>query len=149
MVRVWQGRERLLYARTALPLRLCYVHGALSTTLPSLCDDHDTSRTHWRRSHYALNRSCRCLPRPCTFVVGYHCGFPTSRDLNINTRFNFSDTHFCFDNDTVKTNSVQTSELLLPLCLLQGQLALLNEHFTLLTPSVDNHFTMFLPPRKK
>ena len=82
-----------------------------------------------RRSHYALNRFYRYLPRPCTFVVGSQCVFVTSSDSSINTRFSFSshqsDTHFCFNNDTVNMDSVQNPELLLPICLLQGQQALL------------------------
>ena len=56
----------------------------------------------------------------------------TSWDSGINTRFYFSDTHFCFNNDTVNMDSVQNPELLLPLCLLQGQQALLNEQVALL-----------------
>ena len=121
----------LLYALTALLLGPCYVHGILSTTLPHLCYDHGTSMPHWRL-HYILYRFCGCLPRPCTFVVGSHCIFVTSRDLSINTRFNFSETHFCFNNDIVNMNSLQNSELLLPLCLLQGQQALLDEQVALL-----------------
>ena len=87
----------------------------------------------WRGSHYALIKFRQCLPHPCTFVVGSHYVFVTSRDLSINTRFNFSETHFCFNNDTVKMNSVQNSELLLPLkCLLQGQQALFDKQVALL-----------------
>ena len=131
-MQVWQGRERLFYALTALPLRSCCVHGVLSTTLPCLFYDHGTSMPRWRRSQYTLYTFCRCLPRPCTFVVGSHCVFVTSRDLSINTKFNFSDTNFCFNRYTVNVNSAQNSELLLPLCLLQGQQALLDENVTLL-----------------
>ena len=54
------------------------------------------------RSHYALalNNVCQCLPRQCTFVVGSHCVFVTSRDLSLNTRIIFSTTRICFNNDT-------------------------------------------------
>ena len=131
MVRAWQGRERLLYDLTALPLRPCYVHGVLSTTLPRSCYDHGTSMPRWKWSHYALNMFCRCLARPFTFAVGFHCVFVTSRDLSINTRFNFSDIYFCSNNDTVNMDSLQNPELLLPLNLLQGQQALLNEQVAL------------------
>ena len=68
-------------------------------TLLRLCYGHGTSLARWRRSHYALNRLCRCFPRPFTFLVVSHCVFVTSRDLSINTKFGFSDTHFCFNND--------------------------------------------------
>ena len=91
----------LFYALTTLPLRPCHVHGTLSTTLPRLCYDYGTSMPRWRRLHYSLNMFCRCLPRPCTITVGSHCVFVTSRDLSITTRFNFSDTRFCFNNDIV------------------------------------------------
>ena len=46
-----------------------------------------TSLLRWRRSHYALNRFCRCLPRPCTFEVGSYCVFVTSRDWNIQCKY--------------------------------------------------------------
>ena len=41
-----------------------------------------------------LNRFCQCLPHPFTFIIGSHCIFVMSRDLSINIRINFSDTHF-------------------------------------------------------
>ena len=85
----------------------------------------------WRRSHYAPNRFGRCLQRPCTFVVGSHCVFVTCRNLSINTRFGFSDTHFCF-NTISQHEHVHNSELLLSLCLLRGQQALLDEQFVFL-----------------
>ena len=39
------------------------------------------------------------------------------------TRFNVSDNHFCFNNDTVNTSPCQNSELLLTFCLLQIMVA--------------------------
>ena len=103
-----------------------------STTLPRLCYDHGTSLPRWRRLHTSLNRFRRCLPRSRTFEVVSRCVFVTSRDLSINTKFNFSDTHFCFKTGIVTMNSVHNSELLLPLCLLQGMQALFDEQVALL-----------------
>ena len=65
------------------------------------------------------------------FIVGYHHVFVTSMDLSINTRFNFSDTHFCFSNEIANMNSVPNSELQL-LCLLQRQQVLLDEQAAIL-----------------
>ena len=104
----------MLFALTALPLCPCYVDGVLSTILSRLCYDHGTFMPRWRRSHLALNRFCRCLPRPCKFVrLCDVLGF------EYNTTIVFSEIRFFFNNYTVNMNSVQNSEILLPLCLLQ------------------------------
>ena len=113
VVRAWHGREMYLCALTALPLGSCYIHGVISTTFSRLCHDHGTSEPCRRRSHCALNMFCRCLPRPCTFELGSHRVLCTSKDKRINTRFDLSDTHFCFNNSTVNKNSVSNTELLL------------------------------------
>ena len=128
---MWQGQVILIYVLTALPLRACYIQGVLSLTLSRLCYDHGMSMPRQRRPHYALNRFCRCLPRPCTFAVDSHCVFVTSRYLSINTRFNFSYTSFCFNHDTVSMNP-KNSTFQLPLVLLQEHHTLPDEEVGLL-----------------